>query len=524
MSVTDQGVYLQFFDEGEVADRELPPLGPFELLIVRHNRIIGDREAVEHDVLGAGSVERWLEAELELRRALGDEPGGVRRSHMRIRASRGDIIVRFYDYAGDEAPRVPELGPFYALTVGKREVRADDKLLAIRSTDMSPWTLTDAVRPGIAGINKADFSVFSLSVRDPRSTAPSPQPPLAPPIAPPVAAARPTALRPPAPVAPAPPTQAAPTPLPPVAPSPVVPPPPVMTSAPTPDAAPPAALSQSAASEAETIFIERRKIQREIYVARPLPHQDEQLTPADVNLILRVDKLKQQELAQQLMVERLRKQQHADPEIALRTEAVESLPMRFQPPVKERGIAVDADDADAYEDVPFTERLLGFLWSARLVIITLLILIAALSAYGYVRGSATPTGPIPVTFAAMGSKVSTPDWTISVDSLERTLALGTVRPTAGSLLIVHITATKKNGDAVTLDPSEFALLDPVGGISLPFSPTSEVYSATTGLTWPTRYAVTVPTRSVLVFDVNPGARSLLFLIKSVNVEVRLPDP
>jgi len=58
MISTEQGVYLQFFDEGETADRELPPLGPFELLIIRHNRIIGDRENVEHDALGAGSVER----------------------------------------------------------------------------------------------------------------------------------------------------------------------------------------------------------------------------------------------------------------------------------------------------------------------------------------------------------------------------------------------------------------------------------------------------------------------------------
>ena len=112
MISTEQGVYLQFFDEGEAADRELPPLGPFELLIIRHNRIIGDRENVEHDALGAGSVERWLEAELELRRALGDEPGGVRRGHMRIRAPRGEIIVRFYDYTGDESPKVPDLGPF----------------------------------------------------------------------------------------------------------------------------------------------------------------------------------------------------------------------------------------------------------------------------------------------------------------------------------------------------------------------------------------------------------------------------
>jgi len=484
MISTEQGVYLQFFDEGEATDRELPPLGPFELLIVRHNRIIGDRDAVEHDVLGAGAVERWLEAELELRRALGDEPGGVRRSHMRIRSPRGDIIVRFYDYAGDEAPKVPELGPFYALVVGKREVRADDKLLAIRTTEMSPWTLTDQVRPGIAGINKADFSVFSLSSRDPRS-APAPAPALATPAAPPIA-----------------------------------PPPhssPVAAASPLPESAPPGGDVTSGAA-----FVERRKFQREIYVARPSPAQEEQLTPADVNLILRVDKLKQQELAQQLMVERLRREQHADPEIALRTEAVGSLPMRFQPPVKERTAAEGT--AEEYEEVPFTERLLGFLWSARLVIITLLIAVAAVSAFGYLRASASLSGPPALTFAAAGSKVSTADWTIAVDSVERTLSLGTTRPTAGSLLIVHITATKKNGDAPNLDPSEFVLVDPTGARSLAFGPTSDLYSPTTGLAWPARYAVGAPTRSVVIFDVNPGAKGLLFLIKSANVEVRLPDP
>ena len=486
MISTEQGVYLQFFDEGETADRELPPLGPFELLIVRHNRIIGDREAVEHDVLGAGSVERWLEAELELRRALGDEPGGTRRGHMRIRAPRGDIIVRFYDYAGDEAPKVPELGPFYALVVGKREVRADDKLLAIRSTDMSPWTLTDAIRPGIAGINKADFSVFSLSVRDPR------------------AAPQPTAPRPLAPQAPPQGTTPVAVPAPPAAPAgPMLP-------------------TATTSTPAEPAFVERRKVQREIYVARPLPTQDEQLTPADVNLILRVDKLKQQELAQQLMVERLRRAQHADPEIALRTEAVDTLPMRFQPPVKERAAAEAA--AEEYEEVPFTGHLLGFLWSARLVIITLLIAVAAVSGYGYVRASAVPSGPPALTYAAVGAKIPSGDWTIAVDSVERTLSLGTTRPTAGSLLIVHITAIKRNGDAPNLDPSDFVLVDPTGARSLAFGPTSEVYSSTTGLTWPARYAVSAPTRSVVIFDVNPGAKSLLFLIKSANIAVRLPDP
>src|SRR5437762_7194152 len=233
MSITDSGVYLQFFNEGEALQKELPPLGPFELLIVRHNRLIGDREHIEHDtqdLMGAGSVERWLEAELELRRALGDEPGGVKRGHMRIRAPRGDIIVRFYDYGGDEPPKVPELGPFYALTIGKREVRADDQLLAIRSTDMSPWTLTDAGRPEIAGTTKADFSVFSLSARD---TAPAAAPP---PVGRESASSLPAA------------------------------------AAEVPDA--PWAPQED--------FVERRKLQREVYVARPETQHMPSLTPADL--------------------------------------------------------------------------------------------------------------------------------------------------------------------------------------------------------------------------------------------------
>ena len=476
MITAETGVYLQFFDEGESFDAELPPIGPFELLIIRHNRIIGDREHVEHDMLGSGSVERWLEAELELRRALGDEPGGVRRSQMRIRAPRGDIIVRFYDYAGDEAPKVPELGPFYAITVGKREVRADDKLLAIRSTDMSPWTLTDAVRPGIAGINKADFSVFSLSARDPRPAAP-----------------------PPAAVAPA--------------------PAPLQRSEPAP------APIASAIEGPPKAFVERRAVQREIYVARPDPQKDETLTPADVNLILRVDKLKQQELAEQLMIERLRREQHVSPEAALRADALASVPMRFQPPVKERE-ALEVERAEEEEaDVPLTERVLGMLWAGRLFIVTGLLLIAAISAYGYLKPRATAGNePPPLTFAAMGEKITTANWQYTIVSVERPIRLGATPASTGGYLIVHVTVSRKDADAAPPDPGDFVLIDPSGARTLAFAPTSNVYGPSTGITWPTRYPLNAFVQTNVVFDASPRARGLILLIKPANVEVRLPDP
>jgi hypothetical protein len=484
MIITDQGVYLQFFDEGEASDRALPLLGPFELLIVRHNRLIGDREAVSHDTLGVGSVERWLEAELELRRALGDEPGGVRRSHMRFRAPLGDIIVRFYDYAGDEAPKVPELGPFYSLVVGKREVRADDKLVAIRSTDVSPWTLTDAVRPGIAGINKSDFSVFALSARDVRPAS-RPQPPVVEPPAAPVIAPLPEASEPPPPA--------------PVA-------------------------ADNGAPTVEPVFQERRKIQREIYIARPLPNQTEQLTPADVNLILRVDKLKQQELAQQLMVERLRREQHVDPETSLRADALASVPMRFQPPVKERVAPAVVEEEVEYEDVPFRERLFGFLWAARLFIVSGLILIALVAAYGYLRAPSSPiTGPKARTSATMGERIQTGDWTYTVMSVDRPNVVGPTPPRSGAYLVVNIVFTRRTGDAAAPDPSQFVLLDAGGGQSLAFAANSDMYAGT-GLTWAARYPTGTGLQNQLAFDASPSARGLQLLIKPANVVVVLPDP
>src|SRR4029077_2513249 len=125
------------------------------------------------------------------------------------------------------------------------------------------WTLTDAGRPGIAGINKADFSVFSLSVR----------------------AARPAV--------------AAPVPAPTMR----------EVAGPAPAVAPPPFELPLAGPQGE--LVERRKVQREAYVARPDAQRERSLTPADVET---VDKLKQQELAEQLMIERLRRQQRVPPE------------------------------------------------------------------------------------------------------------------------------------------------------------------------------------------------------------------
>ena len=279
-------------------------------------------------------------------------------------------------------------------------------------------------------------------------------------------------------------------------------------------------------------FVERRKVQREIYVARPEPREDTSLTAADVNLILRVDKLKQQELAEQLMIERLRREQHTSPEVALRAEAPPSLPMRFQPPVREREAAREAaretareSAADDYDEEPFSARLLRFVWSARLVMVALLLVASAVSAYGYLQPKVLSNAtPPPLTFAALGYQVQGADWTYTVNSVERPLKLGTAAPATGGYLIVAITVAKKNADAAPLSTSDFLLIDANGGSSVAFAPSSDIYTKSIGLVWAPKYATNAFVHNHLVFDVNPTARNLVLLIRPANVEVRLPDP
>jgi hypothetical protein len=479
---SDSGVYLTFYNEDEPREKELPALGPFEMLVIRHNRIIGDREDVEHDEAAMGSVERWLEAELELRRAQGEEPGGIKRSHMRIRAPHGDILVRFYDYSGDQPPEVPELGPFYSVSIGKREVRADDKLLAIRTADIAPWTLTDAVRPGVAGVLKSDFSVFTQSARQGSVAAP------------------PRELVPPAAAAPAP-------------------------GASAPAAAPVAEAAAAAAADAgPMVFTERKAKTQEIYVSRPLAPPTGALTPADAELVQRVERLREAELTQALMVERMRRDQHVDPEAALRSEAVlaSTQAMRFQPPVDERA-EVEDGYYETIEPLSIGERLVSLAWSARFVVIGLLVIAAGVAAYAYVRAPAAPAGAVQLTVVPATTKVNTPDWTIAVDSIEHARTVGPTAPRLGGYLVVHLTIAKKNGDAPNLDTSDFALVDATGNQSLPFGAASDVYGPASGMTWPQRFPVGAAVRAQLIFDVSPSARDLLLLIRKASTEVRLPN-
>ena len=73
----EPGLYVTFFTQGTSFENDLPPVGPLEHLVIVDRRIVADRKSVHHtDRSGGGN--RWIQAELELQRAMGNEPGGAR--------------------------------------------------------------------------------------------------------------------------------------------------------------------------------------------------------------------------------------------------------------------------------------------------------------------------------------------------------------------------------------------------------------------------------------------------------------
>src|SRR6266568_2667464 len=112
------GFFVTFFDADEPQARELPPVGSLDHLVACRDQLIAERISVlQADDLGV-PIDRWLEAELELQHATGEEPGGPKRQSMRVRARDG-VFLRFAVFGdANEGERTAELGPFAGVVVG----------------------------------------------------------------------------------------------------------------------------------------------------------------------------------------------------------------------------------------------------------------------------------------------------------------------------------------------------------------------------------------------------------------------
>jgi hypothetical protein len=132
-------------------------------VVVRDRALVADRkDGQEADPWAGGG--RLIEAERELRRATGDEPGGVKRSDLRINAPEG-VYLRFVKF-GDEAAHdsIPELGPYAVVVVGERGVEADGDPLATRSAmNGRLWELTGVGGSAFVGVVRSDIAFRTRS-------------------------------------------------------------------------------------------------------------------------------------------------------------------------------------------------------------------------------------------------------------------------------------------------------------------------------------------------------------------------
>ena len=158
----EPGLYATFFTEGEPMDAELPPVGPLEHIVVRDGSLLADRKDGETDLFGGGG--RWVEAEKEFRRATGKEPGGAKRTDLRIAGPEG-VYLRFVSF-GQEAEHdsMPELGPYAVVIVSRRGVEADGDSLATRTgTNRNQWELTGIGGSAFVGVIRPDIAFRTRS-------------------------------------------------------------------------------------------------------------------------------------------------------------------------------------------------------------------------------------------------------------------------------------------------------------------------------------------------------------------------
>lgn len=147
---------LLSFYSGAVVAADGQALGPFDDIVVREGRVVGGLLGRGRVVAFRGSDGRWLEAEREAERGVASDDPYTRHSHLRLHSPEHDLMVRFFAEDKDDAPAAAasEIGPYFAVTVGPKELRADGELLADRTSPEVPWVArasSDAHREMIAG-------------------------------------------------------------------------------------------------------------------------------------------------------------------------------------------------------------------------------------------------------------------------------------------------------------------------------------------------------------------------------------
>jgi hypothetical protein len=151
VAVIAAGVYLAFDGGPDASGPDAQGLGPFDEIVLRGARAVGEREGLGKVIALRSAAGSWRDAETSASESDQVEDG---RGELRISAGNSGVVVRFSsdEVAGHAA--VPDLGPFGAVVVGTHQVRGDDDTLAVRVSRISPWQLTERAGSGFQGAMK----------------------------------------------------------------------------------------------------------------------------------------------------------------------------------------------------------------------------------------------------------------------------------------------------------------------------------------------------------------------------------
>jgi hypothetical protein len=157
--IATAGVYLAFNGGPDASDPDRPGIGPYDEIVLRGARAVGERGGLGKVIALRSSAGSWRDAETSSAESDKVEDG---RGDLRISAGSDAVVVRFSDDEVAGHASVPDLGPFAAVVVGTHEVRGDEDILAVRVSRISPWQLTDRAGSSFQGTTK-DAVVFAAT-------------------------------------------------------------------------------------------------------------------------------------------------------------------------------------------------------------------------------------------------------------------------------------------------------------------------------------------------------------------------
>lgn len=476
----ESGLFLTFFDRGEPAGRELPPVGPLDQVVVRPKQLVSERRAVQQAQELGVSIDRWLEAELELQRATGEEPGGTKRAELRVTARDG-VFLRFAVFGeAKERDLVPELGPYAVVHIGQRTVEADGETLATRSaSDLATWELASAAGDEFAGLHKPDVAFRTPATGYHPNITPAPARPPVPD----------TVQRPP------PPRRAAPAAAPRVDPAPPGP----TAAAQTPPPAPPPEIAR----EPEPLF--REEPRREQPAHRPPPRleppaeEPPALTARDLELVQRIERERSEETLRARIQEDERRRLGVD---EAGDESATTWAMRYRPQASEDQ---GADLAGGGTSLSWGAAL----WRLRFAIIGVLLFAVGVYGLAVVRTGGAPgvPGQVQIKTVGIAQKFSSSRWEYVANGTQRVPTAGAARA-RGIYYVVRLGVTNRGTEGAQLSPSEFVLIDANGGEHVAESPASDAYygsgNTQSSYIWPQSFAVGKNVTLPLIFDVDPS--------------------